>query len=222
MKKSIISPSMMCVDYAKLTDTLKVFENNGIGYLHVDIMDGEFVPNFTLGTDFCKNLRKMCKIPLDVHLMINRPDLKLDWFDFQKGEYVSVHWESTPHIQRTLQSIRSIGAKPMLALCPATPVNVLEYVTDVIDGVLIMTVNPGFAGQKLVESTLKKIRDTRELLDKAGRCDVDIEVDGNVTFENAEKMRRMGAGIFVAGSSSVFSKSREIDENIRLMQQSIR
>ena len=185
MKPSQLAPSMMCVDFAEMTDTLRCFEAQGIEYLHVDIMDGEFVSNFTLGTDFCKYLRSHTSIPLDLHLMINRPDNKLSWFGIREGEFVSVHWESTPHIQRTLTMIRDLGGKPMLALNPATPIEVLDYVLDDIDGVLLMTVNPGFAGQKMVPCMPEKIKNTRAYLDSHGREDVCIEVDGNVSFVHA-------------------------------------
>lgn len=222
MLQSKLSPSMMCVDYAKMTDTLHIFEDTDIEYLHIDIMDGEFVSNFTLGTDFCNNMRKMSRIPLDIHLMINRPDTKLSWFHIQPGEFVSVHWESTPHIQRALAAIREAGGKPMLALNPATPIDVLEYVLDDIDGVLVMTVNPGFAGQKLIPATLDKITRVRQYLDERGHAKVRIEVDGNVSFANAEKMRSAGADIFVAGTSSILGKDGSMQENIRKLRQSVR
>ena len=116
MKPSQLAPSMMCVDFAEMTDALRCFEAQGIEYLHVDIMDGEFVSNFTLGTDFCKYLRSHTSIPLDLHLMINRPDNKLSWCGIREGEFVSVHWKRTPHIQRTLAMIRALGGKHMLCL----------------------------------------------------------------------------------------------------------
>ena len=213
-----LSPSMMCADFAHLPQTLEAFGQAGVEYLHVDVMDGEFVSNFTLGTDFCDALRGMCRIPLDIHLMINRPDLKISWFHVQPGEFVSVHWESTPHIQRTLAMIRDTGARPMLALNPATPLNVLDYVADDIDGVLLMTVNPGFAGQKLIPATLEKIRRTRAYLDERGRQQVSIEVDGNVSFSHAAKMRQAGADIFVGGTSSVFGKDDTLCGNIRRLR----
>ena len=213
MKQGLIAPSMMCVDFSEMTSVIEAFEKNGIGYLHIDIMDGEFVPNYTLGTDFCRRLRTMTRIPLDLHLMITRPDNKLDWFQIQPGEYVSVHWESTPHIPRVLARIRELGGKPMLALNPATPLSVLDYVLEDIDGVLLMTVNPGFAGQKLIPSTLDKIARLRRMLDERGYENVEIEVDGNVSFENAAKMSRAGANIFVAGTSSIYSKNGNVKEN---------
>ena len=213
---------MMCVDYASFTDTIRTFEKNKIGYLHIDIMDGEFVPNYTLGTDFCRRLRDMTNIPLDVHLMITKPEDKIKWFNFQKGEYVSVHYEATKNIRETLKQIKEVGAKPMLAISPSTPVSVITDLLDLLDGILIMTVNPGFAGQKLIPETLDKIRETRKLLDEKGYTDTEIEVDGNVSFENAKKMAELGANIFVGGSSSIFFKGNSIDENIRQTYEAIR
>ena len=222
MKTSQLAPSMMCVDFAQMTDTLRCFEAAGVEYLHVDIMDGEFVSNFTLGTDFCRYLRSHTSIPLDLHLMINRPDNKLGWFDIRAGEFVSVHWESTPHIQRTLAAIRDAGARPMLALNPATPLQVLEYVLDDIDGVLLMTVNPGFAGQKMVPCMPEKIQAARTYLDARGRQDVCIEVDGNVSFDHAAVMRCAGADLFVGGTSSVFASGAPLTENIERLRAAIR
>lgn len=177
-------------------------------------MDGSFVSNLMMGTDAIKQLRRASSIPLDIHLMIDEPERKLDWFDIQPGEYVSVHAESTRHLQRVLARIRELGAHPMVALNPATPISVMEEVIPDIDGVTVMTVNPGFAGQKLVPQTLQKITRVRRLLDAANRQDAVIEVDGNVSFENAVKMRRVGADIFVCGSSSVFNPKGTLEENI--------
>lgn len=221
MKKMELSPSMMCVDFANIGEAVKEFEQAGVEYLHVDIMDGEFVPNFTLGVDFCKKLRQMTNIPLDIHLMIEKPEEKLEWFEPQPGEIVSVHWESTVHMQRLLAKIRNTGAKPMVALNPATPLSVLEEITDDLDGVLVMTVNPGYAGQMLVPAALEKIKKVRRFLDKKGKTDADIEVDGNVSFEHAVEMKAEGANIFVGGSSSIFSKEAGIQENIIKMRQMI-
>lgn len=208
-----ISPSVMCAPFFELDKCIKEFEENGIELIHVDIMDGCFVPNYTLGTDFVKTLKNKTHIPLDIHLMINNPENKIDWFDFGHGDYVSVHYESTPHFHRAVSAVKARGAKALAAINPATPINVLESVLDDIDGVLVMTVNPGFAGQKLVPSTLKKIRALREWLDKSGYEHIEIEVDGNVSFENAKLMSEAGANIFVAGTSSVFLKNTSLSQN---------
>ena len=222
MIPSKITPSMMCADLARLPETLSVFAEEGIEYLHIDVMDGHFVNNLCLGTDFCRQMRRMSDIPLDLHLMIEEPEKKLDWFDIQPGEFVALHAEATNHLQRALCAIRERGAKSMAALCPATPLSVLEYVLDDLDGVLIMTVNPGFAGQKLIPATLDKIADCRRYLDERGYGHGTIEVDGNVSFENAEKMRAAGADLFVAGTSSVFAKDGELRENIAKFRKAIR
>ena len=212
MKK--ISPSVMCVDFFKLEESVKAFEDCGIEYIHVDIMDGSFVPNFTLGTDFIKKLKSSTSIPMDIHLMINDPESKLDWFEFGEGDYVSVHCESTRHLHKAISAIRARGAKPMVAINPGTPLCALDAVLGEIDAVLVMTVNPGFAGQKLVQSTLAKISELRAKLDNLGYTDVEIEVDGNVSFENAKLMTEAGADIFVAGTSSVFKKEFSVAEGI--------
>ncbi len=220
MKKKL-SPSVMCADFMQLKETLAEFERLGIEYLHVDIMDGHFVSNYTLGTDFVKILKANTAIPLDIHLMVENPENVLDWFAFGEGDYVSVHWESTRHLQKVLSAIRSRGAKSMVAINPATPISFLENVLDDIDAVLVMTVNPGFAGQKLVPSTLKKIADLRRYLDDNGYGHVEIEVDGNVSFENAKRMSAAGANIFVGGTSSIFQKDRPLEYGITELRRHI-
>ena len=205
MLSSLLSPSMMCVDYGRFSETLRTFADCGVELLHVDVMDGVFVKNYTLGTDFCRTLRKMTSVPLDLHLMITEPEWKIGWFDVKPGEWVSVHAEATDHLQRALAAVRDAGGIPVCALNPATPLCVLDYVLDDIGAVLLMTVNPGFAGQKLIPASLKKIADCRRYLDERGKPGIRIETDGNVSFENAVKMRAAGADTFVAGSSSVFS-----------------
>lgn len=213
-----ISPSIMCVDFFELDKCIKDFEKNGIDLIHVDIMDGSFVPNFTLGTDFVKAIKSRTNIPVDIHLMIENPESKLDWFEFGENDYVSVHYESTKHLYKVVSEIKNKGAKAMLAINPGTPINVLEGILDDIDAVLVMTVNPGFAGQKLVKSTLKKIKNLREYLDKNGYEHIEIEVDGNVSFENAKLMSEAGANIFVAGTSSIFSKDFTITTGIKRLK----
>ncbi len=211
------SPSMMCAGITHLSEVLSVFADCGIHSLHIDVMDGSFVPNFTLGTDYCRRLRALTNIPLDLHLMITKPEDKLDWFDIQPGEYVSVHAESTVHLHRALCRIRDHGAHPIAALNPATPLSTLDYILDEADGVLLMTVNPGFAGQPLVPGMVRKIADCRAYLDSRGYPNHLLQVDGCVSFAHIAELCAAGADYFVTGSSSVFhdSDSGENAERIR-------
>ena len=211
----------MCGRISEYQEILATFERCGIEYLHIDVMDGEFVPNLQFGTDMIKQIRSMTNIPLDIHLMINTPEDKLEWFDIKENEYVAIHYESTNHVQRALAKIRDMGAKPMLAINPATPLSVLEDLLNDIDGILVMTVNPGFAGQKIVPATIDKVKRLRKMLDEKGYANIEIEVDGNVSFENARILSEVGANIFVAGSSSVFHKDYSLTDAINKLRVSI-
>ena len=214
-EKGMISVSMMCVSIEQTMDYLAAFEKNGVEYLHIDIMDGEFVPNITLGTDYVKQLRKLTSIPFDFHFMFTEPEEKMKWYDIRENDYVAVHYESTRHIDKCMQYIKSLGAKPILALNPGTPVCVIEEVLDYLDGVLVMSVNPGFAGQKLIPGTLEKVKRVRSFLDERGRQDVIIESDGNMSNENVRLAYRAGSRIFVAGTSSIIKPSLDgVDERI--------
>ncbi len=220
--KSKISPSLMCCDFMHLGEQIKEFEKNKIELLHMDVMDGHFVPNVQLGTDLCKKVKEFTNIPLDYHLMVEKPENFLNYFSsIGEGDYVSIHAESTCHVQRVLQSIKDKGAKALIAINPATPICMIEDILDDIDGVLLMSVNPGFAGQKLISHSLQKIATLREFLDENGKEDVEIEVDGNVSFENAKLMKTAGANIFVAGTSSVFKKGLTLDEGIKTLRENI-
>lgn len=221
MLQSKLSPSLMCADLMNLGRELKILEQNGIEYLHLDVMDGDFVPNYMLGTDFVKRVKEASTIPLDLHLMVTNPEEKLSWFAFGEGDYVSFHYEASEDPMRGIREIRERGAKPMLAIKPDTPISVLEEFLPLLDGVLIMTVQPGFAGQKMIPETLDKIRALRQQLDATGREAVEIECDGNVSFENARKMREAGANLFVVGSSGIYAKDNSVEENVKILRRNI-
>jgi ribulose-phosphate 3-epimerase len=194
----------MCADLADLKPQLAVMQEEGIEYLHIDVMDGVFVPNLMLSSAVAQKWRAHTRIPYDYHLMITAPEAKADMVDIRPGDMVSVHIESTPHISRALQAYKAKGASVGVALNPATPVESIKYILPALDFVLLMLVNPGFAGQRLVEGGMGKIADMRAFLRKEGYKDMPIEVDGNVSFALAAEMRACGADIFVAGTSSIF------------------
>ena len=212
--KAKISPSMICADLMEMPKILRSFEANRVDSLHIDVMDGRFVSNYGLNPDYCRTLRKNTSLPLDIHLMVENPENALPLFPIQKGDSVSVHAESTYHLQRTLAEIRRLGARAFVALNPATPVSVLEETLDDIDGVLVMTVNPGLAAQKLIPATVGKIGRVRAVLDAHGKQNAEIAVKGNVSFTNAKTMRTAGADIFVADTSSIFKSDLSVVEGI--------
>ena len=222
-KKGEISASMMCSDLVDLKETIKIFEEEGIEHLHIDMMDGNFVPNFGLGVDYIRGLRKLTSIPLDLHLMINDPEYKLQWIGIKETDIVSIHYESSFQVQRVLDWLAPYGCKRFLAINPATPINALEEVLDYIDGINLLMVNPGFAGQKIVPSTMKKAQKVMDFLKRENRNDITVEVDGNITPENAKKLRDIGASIFVAGTSAIFKGDvNKFKDNIDSFRKSIK
>lgn len=223
MHKSEISASMMCSDLIDLKETIRIFEEKGIEYLHIDMMDGTFVPNFGLGVDYIRGLRKLTNIPLDLHLMIKDPEYKFQWIGIKSTDIVSIHYESTFQVQRALDYLEPFGCKRFLAINPATPVSALEEVLEYIDGINLLMVNPGFAGQKIVPSTLRKAQKVVDLLKREGREDILIEVDGNITPDNGKKLKNIGASIFVAGTSAIFKGDvSNFDDNIRIFRDYIK
>ncbi len=223
MNETKISASMMCADLINLKDIINIFEDKGIEYLHIDVMDGEFVPNFGLGVDYIRGLRELTKIPLDLHLMINSPEYKLQWIGIKENDIVSIHYESTCQVQRTLDWLVPFGCKRFLAINPATPIYVLEEVLDYIDGINMLTVNPGFAGQKIVPSTLEKAARIQKFLREKNKDNILIEVDGNITPSNGCKLRTYGASIFVCGTSSLFrGKITDYSNNIDVFRKAVR
>ncbi len=205
-----ISASVMCADQMNLATQIKELEKAGIDYLHVDIMDGHFVPNITLGFDFVKDLKRITDIPLDVHMMVENPSAFLGLLPLEKNDILCVHYESETHIHRTLEQIKNKGCKAGLALNPATPLECAEYLTDYMDMLLVMTVSPGFAGQKLFAAAERKTSTAKKMLTALNREDILIEVDGNISVENGCKLTKCGADIFVLGTSSLFLKDKSL------------
>lgn len=202
----------MCADLLNMEKSIKELERAGIDYLHVDIMDGSFVPNITLGFDLINALKGITDIPLDVHMMVNEPSKFIDLMKLTENDILCVHNESEIHIARTLEKIKNKGIKAGLAINPATPVEALRYTSQLIDMALVMTVNPGFAGQKIVPFAQRKVKDTREFLNSLGYPEILIEVDGNISPENAVKTSQAGADIFVLGTSALFLKDKDMKD----------
>jgi ribulose-phosphate 3-epimerase len=193
-----LAPSILAADFARLGEQVAVVEQAGADFIHVDVMDGHFVPNITMGPLVVRALSRVTKLPLDVHLMITDPDQYLDAFVSAGAARISVHAETAPHLHRTLTRIRELGAKAGVAINPSTPVSAIAEVTACIDQVLVMSVNPGFGGQSFIPESYSKITRVRQLLDTAGSL-ADIEVDGGVDHRNAAALVAAGATILVAG-----------------------
>lgn len=213
MANKLLSASVMCADLTKLGESVAELKAAGIDYLHLDIMDGSFVPNITLGFDLVNTIKSITDMPLDVHMMVNDPSRFIDRMNLDENDIICVHYEADVHVQRTLAKIREKGCKAGLAINPQTPVNAFEYLTDYIDMALVMTVSPGFAGQKIFEGAERKTKQARELLDKLSCQNIPIEVDGNISPENGRKLSKCGAEIFVLGTSSLFIKGKDMKQS---------
>lgn len=198
MKK--IAPSILSADFSRLGDEIRAVEAAGADYIHIDVMDGHFVPNITIGPLIVQAARKVTSLPLDVHLMIENPDLYIPDFAAAGADIIVVHAEATRHLHRTIQLIKSFGKKVGVSLNPASPLSSLEYILEELDLVLLMTVNPGFGGQSFIDACLPKIHSLRAMLDKRG-CEAELEVDGGVKPSNISRIAHAGANVFVAGSA---------------------
>jgi ribulose-phosphate 3-epimerase len=198
MKK--IAPSILSADFSRLGEEVRAVDRAGADYIHVDVMDGHFVPNITIGPLVVEAVRKVTTLPLDVHLMIENPDLYIPDFARAGADFIVVHAEATQHLHRTVQLIKSFGKKAGVSFNPATPLHQLDYLIGELDLVLLMTVNPGFGGQSFIEACLPKIHALRGMLDKRG-LETLLEVDGGVKIENIARISHAGADVFVAGSA---------------------
>ncbi len=208
MRKKKIAPSILSADFTRLADEIKAVEDAGADYIHIDVMDGHFVPNITFGPLIVKAVRRVTSLPLDVHLMISDPDKYISAFADAGADIITFHAEASIHIHRTIQQIKAKGKKAGISLNPATSLNVLEYILEDLDLILLMTVNPGFEAQKFIPSVLPKIKRLREQIDTRGlKCE--IEVDGGINLDTIGMVSSAGADVFVAGSAIFYSENYE-------------
>ncbi len=215
----VLSASILSADFGRFAEEVKAVERAGADWIHVDVMDGHFVPNITIGPDLVRAIRRVTALPLDVHLMIERPELYLDSFIKAGADYVGVHVEACVHLHRVVQNIKELGARASVTLNPATPLCTIENILTEADMVLLMTVNPGFGGQKFIPAMLPKIRRCREMIDRTG-LPVLLEVDGGVNRETIDDLVDAGVDAFVAGSA-VF-KGDDYSRNIRVLKDRMR
>ena len=212
-----IAPSILSADFAKLGEEVKAVTAAGADYIHVDVMDGHFVPNLTIGPGVVKAIRPYSDRPFDVHLMIAPVDPYIEDFAKAGADIITVHPEAGPHLHRTIQNIKSHGKKAGVSLNPATPVEAIDYVLEDVDLVLVMSVNPGFGGQSFIDSQLRKIETLRNKIEASGR-DIDLEVDGGINFETAPRAIAAGANVLVAGTATFQGGPEAYANNIRTLR----
>jgi ribulose-phosphate 3-epimerase len=197
---ALIAPSILSADFARLGEEIRAITAAGADLIHVDVMDGHFVPNITIGPPVIKAIRPITSLPFDVHLMISHPENYIEDFAAAGANIISVHAETSPHLHRTLMEIRRVGCQPSVVLNPATPLETIIYVLEEVSMVLLMSVNPGFGGQKLISAVVPKVARLREMIDRQN-LDIKIEVDGGVNVDTIASLAQAGADIFVAGSA---------------------
>lgn len=217
-RQQLLSASIMCADVLNFGRALEEIEKSGIEYIHCDIMDNHFVPNLMLPPELLCKLHEHSNLPFDYHIMAEKPETIVERLMIKEGDMISVHYEGVTHLQSVLNMIREKGARACVAINPSTPINVLDEVLDYLDFVLIMTVNPGFSGQKIVPTSFDKIRRMRKTLDYKGYKNIVIEVDGNCSFGNVPKMYKAGAEMFVVGTSSVFKTNVPIADGVEKLK----
>jgi ribulose-phosphate 3-epimerase len=218
MKKKIkIAPSILSADFSKLGLEIDAISRLGADYIHIDVMDGHFVPNITIGPLVIKAIRANSKLPFDVHLMIENPDLYINEFAKAGSDIITVHAEACTHLDRTVQLIKSLGKKAGVSIVPSTHENVIDYVLEEVDLVLVMTVNPGFGGQNFIKNQLKKIESIRKKIDAIGRA-IDLEVDGGINVHTAADAVNAGADVLVAGSAIFNGGADKYADNIKLLR----
>ena len=208
-----LAPSILSADMGNLAADIKAIDEAGTQYIHVDVMDGMFVPNISFGFPVLKAVRAMTDKVLDVHLMIADPDRYIEEFYQAGADIICVHAEACTHLHRTIQHIKQLGVKAAVALNPGTPLSAIDYVLEDLDMVLVMSVNPGFGGQKFIPSSLRKIKELKSILKERGLEHIDIEVDGGITLNNVQKIKEAGANVFVAGSAVFNGDTRENTES---------
>ena len=212
-----IAPSILSADFARLADAVAEAEAAGADWIHVDVMDGHFVPNITIGVPVVAALRRVTRLPLDVHLMIEQPDRYVDAFVDAGADWLTVHQEASVHMHRTVERIRQLGARPGVSINPATPSSALSEILPYVDMVLVMSVNPGFGGQSFIPTSTAKIAGLRRELDERGLWPIELEVDGGISAKTAGEVVAAGATVLVAGAA-VFNKAGSVAENIRSLR----